>query len=168
MIYPSLRNLLFIRVIERRASSKIVCTIWISPVLQESSFVAYCLKVVLFLFNIIFLAITYNNAVQHSNSLITFPFFFLSYLVWQKTALFADNSNPFGGKSLEYTGGDDPNNKNYGRLSEKLDEADIERKKASEAARAFERQAEIKREERRRKIKFMNDMPDDTPAGKGK
>jgi len=85
-----------------------------------------------------------------------------------KTALFADNSNPFGGKSLEYTGGDDPNNKNYGRLSEKLDEADIERKKASEAARAFERQAEIKREERRRKIKFMNDMPDDTPAGKGK
>jgi len=83
-----------------------------------------------------------------------------------KTALFADNSNPFGGKSLEYTGGDDPNSKNYGRLSEKLDEADIERKKASEAARAFERQAEIKREERRRKIKFMNDMPDDTPAGK--
>eukprot|EP00584_Thalassiosira_punctigera_P008310 CAMPEP_0172525194 /NCGR_PEP_ID=MMETSP1067-20121228/225_1 /TAXON_ID=265564 ORGANISM="Thalassiosira punctigera, Strain Tpunct2005C2" /NCGR_SAMPLE_ID=MMETSP1067 /ASSEMBLY_ACC=CAM_ASM_000444 /LENGTH=73 /DNA_ID=CAMNT_0013308393 /DNA_START=1 /DNA_END=218 /DNA_ORIENTATION=- len=38
------------------------------------------------------------------------------------------NQNPFGNTaSLEYTGGSDPNNKNYGKLAEKLNEADIER-----------------------------------------
>jgi len=82
------------------------------------------------------------------------------------TSLFANaNQNPFGGKSLEYTGGTDPNNANYSKLSEKLQEADTERRKAREAAEARERAAEIKREERLAKIAYMNNMPDDQPAG---
>jgi len=71
----------------------------------------------------------------------------------------------FGGPSLEYKGGDDPNNKNYGRLKERLNDADIERRKAEEAALARERAAEIAREERLKKIAYMNDMPDDKEAG---
>jgi len=71
----------------------------------------------------------------------------------------------FGGPSLEYKGGDDPNNKNYGRLKDRLNEADIERRKAEEAALARERAAEIAREERLKKIAYMNDMPDDKEAG---
>jgi len=71
----------------------------------------------------------------------------------------------FGGPSLEYKGGDDPNNKNYGKLSDRLNEADIERRKAEDAARERERAAEIRREQRLKKIKYMNDMPDDQAAG---
>jgi len=75
------------------------------------------------------------------------------------------NQNPFGTQSLEFTGGDDPNSSNFRKLSEALSEADTERRKAREAAEARERAAEIRREERLKKIKFMKDMPDDQPAG---
>jgi len=80
------------------------------------------------------------------------------------TALFSQPS-PFAGKSLEYEGGDDPNNKNYGRLRENLQEADTERRKAKEAAEARERAAEIRREQRQAKIDYMQQMPDNQPAG---
>jgi len=79
------------------------------------------------------------------------------------TTLFS--ASPFGGKSLEYVGGNDPNESNLGRLSDKLNEADTERRKAAEEADRRERAAEIAREERLRKIEYMNSMPDDTPAG---
>jgi hypothetical protein len=85
--------------------------------------------------------------------------------------LFSDpnNQNPFGTKSLEFGGGgEDPNSSNYGRLSEKLNEADIERRKDREAADQRERAHEIRREERQKKIDFMVNMPDSTPAGTGK
>jgi len=76
------------------------------------------------------------------------------------------NQNPFGNaQSLEYTGGDDPNSSNYGKLKEKLNEADIERRKIAEEADRRERAAEIRREERLAKIAYMNDMPDSQPAG---
>jgi hypothetical protein len=78
------------------------------------------------------------------------------------------NQNPFGNaQSLEYTGGSDPNNKNYSKLSEKLNEADIERRKIQEEAERRERAAEIRREERLAKIQYMRDMPDTQPAGTG-
>lgn len=78
------------------------------------------------------------------------------------------NQNPFGNAaSLEYTGGSDPNNKNYSKLSEKLNEADIERRKIAEEAERRERAAEIRREERLAKIQYMHDMPDSQPAGTG-
>ncbi len=80
----------------------------------------------------------------------------------QTTSLF---SSPFDGPSLEYTGGSDPNNANYSKLTDKLQEADTERRKAREAAEARERAAEIRREERMRKIAYMNDMPDTEAAG---
>lgn len=80
----------------------------------------------------------------------------------QSTALF---SSPFAGPSLEYTGGDDPNNANYVKLSEALNAADTERRKAEEEALARERAAEIRREERLRKIQYLQDMPDNQPAG---
>jgi probable Rubsico expression protein CbbX len=69
------------------------------------------------------------------------------------------------GPSLEYTGGTDPNNKNYVKLSDALQEADTERRKAREEAEARERAAELRREERLRKIAYLNEMPDDKPAG---
>lgn len=79
------------------------------------------------------------------------------------------NQNPFGNaQSLEYTGGTDVNNKNYSKLSEKLNEADIERRKIAEEAERRERAAEIRREERLAKIQYMHDMPDSQPAGTGK
>merc|ERR1719384_2673270 len=82
------------------------------------------------------------------------------------TAIFQEgNPSPFGGKSLEYTGGDDPNSGNYKRLSQKLQEADTERRKDREAAEARERAAEMRREERERKIAYMAAMPEDQPAG---
>ena len=77
------------------------------------------------------------------------------------------NQNPFGGQSLQYTGGTDPNNKNYSKLSQKLNEADIERRKIQEEAERRERAAEIRREERLAKIQYMHDMPDNQPAGTG-
>ena len=74
-------------------------------------------------------------------------------------------SSPFDGPSLQYTGGSDPNNANYVKLTDALQEADTERRKAREAADARERAAEIRREERLRKIAYMEDMPDSQPAG---
>jgi probable Rubsico expression protein CbbX len=80
------------------------------------------------------------------------------------TALF-NNQNPFGGPSLQYTGGSDPNNSNYVKLSSALQEADTERRKAAEAADQRERAHEIRREERQAKIDYMVNMPDSQPAG---
>jgi probable Rubsico expression protein CbbX len=76
----------------------------------------------------------------------------------------AGNPNPFGGQGLQWTGGDDPNMKVV-RLRDRLNEADTERRKDQEAALARERAAEMAREERRRKIAYMNNMPDNQPAG---
>lgn len=76
--------------------------------------------------------------------------------------------NPFGTKSLEYQGGTDPNNSNYVKLSSALQEADTERRKSREAAEQRERAAEMRREERQKKIDYMTNMPDSTPAGTGK
>jgi probable Rubsico expression protein CbbX len=67
--------------------------------------------------------------------------------------------------SLQYTGGTDANNKNYGKLAEKLNEADIERRKIQDEADRRERAAEIRREERQAKIQYMRQMPDSQPAG---
>lgn len=76
------------------------------------------------------------------------------------------NQNPFGGKSLDFTGGDDPNAKTV-RLRDRLNEADTERRKEKEEAEKRERAAEIRREERLKKIEYMNNMPDSTEAGTG-
>jgi probable Rubsico expression protein CbbX len=84
-----------------------------------------------------------------------------------ESKLFSSNQNPFGTKSLDYVGGSDPNEKNFktGTLEERLNDADIDRRKAEEAALARERAAEFAREERLKKIAFMKDMPDNQPAG---
>lgn len=93
----------------------------------------------------------------------------LFFALFQSTQLYNDaNQNVFGGKSLDYVGGADPNEKNNRRLRDKLQEADTDRRKAQEAAEARERAAEIRREERLKKIAYMNEMPDSTPAGTGK
>jgi len=73
---------------------------------------------------------------------------------------------PFAGPSLEYQGSEgDPGAGNYGRLKDKLQEADTERRKDREAAEQRERAAEIRREERQKKIDYMVQMPDHQPAG---
>jgi len=69
------------------------------------------------------------------------------------------------GPSLDYQGGSDPNNANYGRLRDRLQEADTERRKAEQEAERRERAAELKREERQAKINYMRNMPDNQPAG---
>jgi len=71
------------------------------------------------------------------------------------------------GPSLQFTGGTDPNNKNIkkGNLSERLGEADTERRKAEAAADQRDRAQEIAREARAAKIKYLEEMPDDTVAG---
>mmetsp|Transcript_6919 Transcript_6919/g.13052 ORF Transcript_6919/g.13052 Transcript_6919/m.13052 type:complete len:408 (+) Transcript_6919:317-1540(+) len=74
-------------------------------------------------------------------------------------------SSPFDGPSLQYTGGTDPNNANYVKLSQALNAADTERRKAQEEAEARERAAEIRREERQKKIDYMRNMPDSQAAG---
>ena len=110
---------------------------------------------------------------------------FVSQSKLQSTAVFSDpNQNPFANwgaasaapgqapveapKSLEFQGNDnDPNFKTI-RLRDRLNEADTERRKDEEAALARERAAEIRREERLKKIAYMQNMPDDQPAGTGK
>ena len=78
------------------------------------------------------------------------------------------NANIFGTKSLEWQGNEnDPSSKTV-RLRDRLNEADTERRKEEEAALARERAAEIRREERIRKIEYMQNMPDNEPAGTGK
>ena len=81
------------------------------------------------------------------------------------TALF---NSPFSGPSLQYNVGTDANNKNYVKLKDALNSADIERKKMAEEAEERERANQRKREERLAKIKYMQDMPDSKPAGTGK
>jgi Ulp1 family protease len=78
------------------------------------------------------------------------------------------NQNVLGtGKSLEWNGNvDDPNAKVI-RLRDRLNEADTERRKAEEEALLRERASEIRREERLKKIAYMTNMPDNTPAGTG-
>lgn len=81
------------------------------------------------------------------------------------------NPNPFGtGESIQYDeeGAEAKDSgANYGRLRDKLNEADVERRKIEEEAKNRERAAEMKREERLKKIAYMRDMPEDTPAGTG-
>ena len=79
------------------------------------------------------------------------------------------NQNPFGtAESIQW----DPNSgdtstSGSGRLREKLNEADMERRMIQEEAERRERAAEIRREERLAKIQYMHDMPDTQPAGTG-
>ena len=68
------------------------------------------------------------------------------------------------GPSLQFQEGTDPSFKG-GRLGDKLKEADTQRRKDQEAAEARERAAELAREERKRKIDFMYEMDENTPAG---
>jgi len=68
---------------------------------------------------------------------------------------------------LEFGGNDNDPNFKTARLRDRLNEADTERRKAEEEALARERASEIRREERLKKIAYMNDMPDSTPAGTG-
>jgi len=76
------------------------------------------------------------------------------------------NQNVFGtGETIQWGGNDnDPNAKTV-RLRDRLNEADTERRKDREAAEQRERAAEIRREERLKKIAYMTEMPDETPAG---
>eukprot|EP00639_Heterosigma_akashiwo_P009613 CAMPEP_0194589710 /NCGR_PEP_ID=MMETSP0292-20121207/20824_1 /TAXON_ID=39354 /ORGANISM="Heterosigma akashiwo, Strain CCMP2393" /LENGTH=393 /DNA_ID=CAMNT_0039447029 /DNA_START=67 /DNA_END=1248 /DNA_ORIENTATION=+ len=59
----------------------------------------------------------------------------------------------------------DPNNSNFRKLSDALEAADVEDRLEREEAEKRERAAELRREERQRKIKYMQDMPDNEPAG---
>ena len=93
--------------------------------------------------------------------------FFLSRLL-QGNVLFNDaNQNPLGTESLEFGGNEADASFKTVRLRDRLNEADTERRKAEEEALARERAAEMRREERLKKIAYMNDMPDDQPAGTG-
>ena len=60
---------------------------------------------------------------------------------------------------------DDPGAANYGRLSSKLEEADVERRLEQEAIEAREQAAERARAERARKVALLTDIPDATKAG---
>jgi len=60
---------------------------------------------------------------------------------------------------------DDPGAANYGRLSSKLEEADVERRLEQEAIDAREQAAERARAERARKVALLTDIPDATKAG---
>jgi len=81
--------------------------------------------------------------------------------------LAGSNQNPFGNAvSLQYTGGEDKDNDaNYRKLTDKLNEADSERRKILKEADRRERASEIRREERLAKVKYMQEMPDNQPAG---
>ena len=59
----------------------------------------------------------------------------------------------------------DPGAGNYGRLSSKLEEADVERRLEQEAIEAREQAAERARAERARKVALLTDIPDATKAG---
>jgi hypothetical protein len=78
------------------------------------------------------------------------------------------NQNPFGNsQSLEWGGNDNDPSASTVRLRDRLNEADTDRRKAEEEALNRERAAEIRREERMKKIAFMESMPDSQPAGTG-
>ena len=78
------------------------------------------------------------------------------------------NQNVFGTKSLEFQGNEGDESFKTVRLRDRLNEADTERRKDEDAADLRERAAEIAREERLQKIAYMENMPDETPAGTGK
>jgi hypothetical protein len=78
------------------------------------------------------------------------------------------NQNVFGTKSLEFQGNESDDSFKTVRLRDRLNEADTERRKDEEAADLRERASEIAREERLKKIAYMENMPDETPAGTGK
>ena len=59
----------------------------------------------------------------------------------------------------------DGNAANFGRLTDKLKEADVERRLEQEAIEARENAAEIARESLKRKIQLMKDIPDAQKAG---
>jgi len=71
------------------------------------------------------------------------------------------------GSSLQYDPEKykDPNAGNYRRLSDSLQAADVEARKAAEEADKRERAAEIRREERMAKITYMKDMDDELEVG---
>lgn len=64
----------------------------------------------------------------------------------------------------QYT--DEANAGNFRKLSQALEDGDIERKKAEQEALERENAMENARLERERKINFMKEMPDSTPAGR--
>merc|ERR1719201_2411713 len=59
----------------------------------------------------------------------------------------------------------DPNVANYGRLSDKLKAADVEKRKEAEEIYKRENAARIAREERERKIAILKEIPDETKVG---
>merc|ERR1719163_2292341 len=59
----------------------------------------------------------------------------------------------------------DPGASNFGRLSDKLKEADIERRLEQEEIEKRENAAKYAREARERKIALLRDIPDDVKAG---
>ena len=78
-------------------------------------------------------------------------------------------STPGSGPSLQYNPEkftDKANAGNFRKLSDALKDGDIERKLADEAQYKREQAMEFAREERRRKIAFMDSVPDDTVVGK--
>jgi len=72
-----------------------------------------------------------------------------------------------GSKSLDYNPDkyNDPNNSNFRKLSDALKAADVEKRLEDEEARARQQAAQMRREERQRKIDFMKSVPDDEEAG---
>lgn len=68
---------------------------------------------------------------------------------------------------MEWGGNEDDPSAKTVRLRDALNEADTQRRKDREEAANRERAAEIRREERLKKIAYMKDMPDSTPAGTG-
>jgi len=80
------------------------------------------------------------------------------------THLYSD-ANTFGqGPSLQWDG-TDTTTSGAKKLSQALADADIDRKKAVEEAERRSKWQELAREEKLKKIAFMKEMPDDTPAG---
>merc|ERR1712087_423164 len=59
----------------------------------------------------------------------------------------------------------DPGASNFRRLSDKLKEADVERRKEEEEVFARENAAQLAREAKERKIALLRDIPDQTKAG---
>jgi probable Rubsico expression protein CbbX len=80
------------------------------------------------------------------------------------SALKSDGVGFGQGPSLQWDG-TDTTTSGARKLSEALEEADIDRKKAIEEAERRAKWQEMEREETLRKIAFMKEMPDDTPAG---
>mmetsp|Transcript_28795 Transcript_28795/g.64355 ORF Transcript_28795/g.64355 Transcript_28795/m.64355 type:complete len:412 (-) Transcript_28795:237-1472(-) len=79
------------------------------------------------------------------------------------------NANPQSGMgpSLQWSGeASSGETGNYRKLSDKLNEGDIERRKNEEEAFQRENAMALAREAKEKKIRFMEEMPDSTPAGR--